>query len=814
MDGELNATIVVLPGENSMTNGASDASTTAPCGTERPGRETVNGPELPWWRSDPVWFWSFALLFAVTAWWPLVFNSRSGLQGGDIYTYFFPLKAWYAERLRAGELPLWNPLVGHGFPALGESQTGVFYPFNLVFYRFLPLGAAYNANFVLHYVLAFAFTCHYVRRLGLSLIESILAAVVFVYGWFPARNSLEWSIVTGAWLPLALWGVEGFVTSGRRSFLVATQVAVVMQLLAGHFNLAFITLFAIVIYAPLRLVLAERPPGQPAWRLVPIVLVLLLACGSAAIQLVPTWELKGRSQRSSLEFDEQRIGYGSIPWSYFPQSIRPWDFYPHVKEPEFHKKHFGDKNTNKVEAHLYFGLVPLGLAVISLAVSLLEALGVVKTRQPPGAWPWLVIGVLCLVLTPGWWIPWASHLPGFGYFTGPGRYGLLVQMALGVLAALGLRAVREWILWSGQVLRPSLARAVIAFGTVTIVYATELWTQWAGGFRAFWTSLAPLHFGWFGQAQLSVNLLIAAVVVGVLIADRASRRVGAAVVAALCVMLAWVDYSLVAPNVRDTEIRSESPLRARELSTVSRVLRQTRPDARLLARHQNAVSLCGIATVPIYLGIGPSEYFSGPLRIPDDFHWESTLAPRTLRWLEWSGVTHVLAFDPMASESLDLVWADYDPFLHELLGRPAWQPLMLYEIRSARGRAYSVPVDQARQALEPQGSPSQLKYVREIHRSANQTDFAVECDEESVVILTELMYPGWRAFVDDQPGEIIADTVFRAVQVGPGQHNIRWVYRPFSLRIGLLVTLISGVVTCMFFRRRRTPPRGGNTSQE
>jgi hypothetical protein len=376
---------------------------------------------------------------------------------------------------------------------------------------------------------------------------------------------------------------------------------------------------------------------------------------------------------------------------------------------------------------------------------------------------------------------------------------------MGVVAAVGLRAVRDWILRAGPSLWPGLVRAIIIFAILAIVFATELWTKWAGGFAEYWSSLAPPQLKWIGPAQLTSMLVIAAIILAIVIPNSASRRVPSLLVAAFCVILAWVDYSLVAPFVQDAEIRSESPLHARESSPVRRFLQHSRPDARVLARHQNAVSLCGVATVPVYLGIGPSEYFAGPLRVPDDFHWESTLSTQTLQWLDWSGVTHVLAFDPIASDSLELIWADYDPFLHKLLGRPAWQPLMLYELRSARGRAYSVPIDQLHYALDPHGSPNSLRQVQDIHRSANETEFAVECDEHSVAVLTELMYPGWRVYVDDRPFEAVAGTVFRAVEVAPGRHMIRWVYRPASLRIGVIATLLSVAGTCVFYWHHRTP---------
>ena len=42
--------------------------------------------------------------------------------------FFFPLKLYTADRLLAGEIPLWNPLLGTGEPWLANGQSGVFYP--------------------------------------------------------------------------------------------------------------------------------------------------------------------------------------------------------------------------------------------------------------------------------------------------------------------------------------------------------------------------------------------------------------------------------------------------------------------------------------------------------------------------------------------------------------------------------------------------------------------------------------------------------------------------------------------------------------
>jgi hypothetical protein len=74
---------------------------------------------------------SALLLLAVGLLW-LRFNVAPGRTGVpfplDFLTYFVPMTDWVARRLRAGELPLWNPHACSGMPLLATLQVGVFYP--------------------------------------------------------------------------------------------------------------------------------------------------------------------------------------------------------------------------------------------------------------------------------------------------------------------------------------------------------------------------------------------------------------------------------------------------------------------------------------------------------------------------------------------------------------------------------------------------------------------------------------------------------------------------------------------------------------
>src|SRR5262245_30033387 len=88
------------------------------------------------------------IVAALLAWlWPIGIGGRMPV-GGDVTQFFLGLMGFLREALREGELPVWNDLWGYGFPALAESQMGVFYPAHVVFYGWMSTEAAYVASLV------------------------------------------------------------------------------------------------------------------------------------------------------------------------------------------------------------------------------------------------------------------------------------------------------------------------------------------------------------------------------------------------------------------------------------------------------------------------------------------------------------------------------------------------------------------------------------------------------------------------------------------------------------------------------------------
>ena len=56
-------------------------------------------------------------------------------------------------------------------------------------------------------------------------------------------------------------------------------------------------------------------------------------------------------------------------------------------------------------------------------------------------------------------------------------------------------------------------------------------------------------------------------------------------------------------------------------------------------------------------------------------------------------------------------------------------------------------------------------------------------------MLSDPYYPGWRAFVDGVETPILrADYLFRAIALPPGSHEVRFVFVPWSLQRGMLLS--------------------------
>jgi hypothetical protein len=124
--------------------------------------------------------------------------------------------------------------------------------------------------------------------------------------------------------------------------------------------------------------------------------------------------------------------------------------------------------------------------------------------------------------------------------------------------------------------------------------------------------------------------------------------------------------------------------------------------------------------------------------------------------------------------------------------------------------ALEFPADQTLIIAGPSDAPAQegggRGKVRILSYESQRVQSEVVAETNGYLVLLDSYYPGWRAYVDGKPAEILrANYAFRAVRVPAGKHQVEFVYRPPSFYAGLSLTslaLILGIVALI-----RRPPR-------
>ncbi len=130
--------------------------------------------------------------------------------GMDAATQYYPFYYFLGESLWSGSIPAWNPYQFSGTPFAADPLTGWSYLPAMVLFTLLPLVGATKGFMFLHLLLAGLSTYALARVLGMGIPGAVLAAVAYEYsGFLYLVNPCCFGYIgVMAWLPLALLGVE------------------------------------------------------------------------------------------------------------------------------------------------------------------------------------------------------------------------------------------------------------------------------------------------------------------------------------------------------------------------------------------------------------------------------------------------------------------------------------------------------------------------------------------------------------------------------------------------------------------------------
>jgi hypothetical protein len=417
------------------------------------------------------WLATLVLVACMLVWlWPIGIGGKMPV-GGDVTQFFMGLMGEFSSSLRAGRLPVWNDLWGYGFPAVSESQMGVYYPPHVVMYGTVSTELAYTLSLVFHTIWGALGVFWFARRLGISALGSALAGYCFsASGFFVIHIPHPWGYTTASWMPWAwghAWGLLNCRSSRFAGPLFRLGLILVLQILPGHFQIAFITQTGIVLMAFWMLLIeprirsrqSELPAADTATisRVRNAALVaagLVMSFPLAGMQLIPTARL---ALLASNRRDFNYLSLCATTPLHLVNYVAPGLFH---RSPLWRPLVWTPFHTSPEEQLAYVGLVPLFLAVL---------LTVREARGDPAVRALALLALVSLFLSLGPFVPGFHELitlPGFSFFRAPARWGVATSLALALLAGKGLDRFRSWphpgrsllglailsVLWIGLVL--------------------------------------------------------------------------------------------------------------------------------------------------------------------------------------------------------------------------------------------------------------------------------------------------------------------------------------------------------------------------
>ena len=118
--------------------------------------------------------------------------------------------------------------------------------------------------------------------------------------------------------------------------------------------------------------------------------------------------------------------------------------------------------------------------------------------------------------------------------------------------------------------------------------------------------------------------------------------------------------------------------------------------------------------------------------------------------------------------------------------------------------------------LEGPGSPAlqspanvDMGEVEVLSRTSNGVELRVDARSPGFLLLNELSYPGWSAYLDGQRTRVWrANYLFRAIEVSPGVHEVEFRFEPDTFKLGLALSLptLALLVAIAVFRLKARQP--------
>jgi hypothetical protein len=710
-----------------------------------------------------------------------IFPVNGNFIGGiDVANYFL----WHAQfikgQLLSGSIPLWNPYYYSGHPFIANPQTFVFYPATLLFAA-LPLAWAFNIDTLLHVYLAamgmycFVFVITESKRAGLA------SAVVYSLGGYFMDNIFAGHLTmihTAALLPWIFYFFEkGYKTERIRFFLIAGLVFG-LQILSGEPQNNYYTALFLMVYFLLRYFLTPRSERPKPWyrQGTFLALILLVAMGISAVQILPSLEFLSLSDRAKNTY--RFATFGSFP----PQNFFTF-LVPKIETPLL---------PMFWEFSGYLGIFSVILAGIGAGFS--------KHRRH--VWCFMVILFIAVTIMLGSYTPiyylYYKWLPGISTFRIPARCLVIFVFSMALFVGFGIQHICESAITRKQYI-------------AAMVWSAILFLWLFVGAKVFQIPFVSK------EMVIAVAFFVIAFVILNLNRFLKNKSITAGLIIAALFIELYLIYFPQIPIINQNNVLQKQPyeLLLKQDTGFYRV-------ASVLPLHGADYHYYGVngyttimldsyfwfmhetANLPM---LKDTRHKLNPQLFRRDLVFSSKVLGIKYALIETGGKYEMIVSEntqKITPRALLVKDAIVLPQLEEHLlriKRPDFDPQRQVLFESLPNKSAQL-FPKTAEVLPGENNVTITRY------QPNRIELTAVSDSSTYLVLSELFYPGWYAYVDSNKVEILrADYLLRAIPLAGGRHNVVFVYRPASFITGATLTiftlLIIGCVCLFCYRKNR-----------
>ncbi|MEX2315168.1 MAG: YfhO family protein, partial [Thermomicrobiales bacterium] len=733
------------------------------------------------------------------------------LIGQDSATQFYPWYDFLGERLRASEIPGWNPYQFAGAPFAADPQSGWTYLPAMLLFTALPLALAVPAFLTMHLALAGFATYGLARLLRLGVGGALVAAVAYELSGPVLGRSVccPAAFEVSSWAPVALLGAELAILQRDWTRHVAgwavAGLAVSQGLAAWLGQGSYYLLLALGAYIVFRTLFVPPDSGKRVSdRLEDAALhsgaILAIGFGLAAAGVLPRLEYVNRSNVAGGEY------HGESAWAAEIGGVTPGMVLDRFVDPNLH----------------YPGTAVVILAVIALWL----ARGWFATRF------FAVFGLCALVLATPWTTPlhavFYAVLPRFEelHKHWPERVGVVGYLAFALLAGAAVDALRRDRLPFGQMqmvaaLPIAGVMVIRLFGADSVLVAILVIAAGVGLVGAAGVlSVRSAHWAMpvLLTAVLAFDLLIGFHGISTQAPYGGFHRVDLETYYAQTGAVEFMRERNEVASCRYIGFDRDQQAIADGQMVLYRYQFASPETGALLVNNRG--TLYGLEDAQGYNPVQPRrfvEYLTALNGHAQEYH-DANVYPGgfTSPLLDLLSIRYIIV--PVESpgnrpqrsalpNEFSTIYADDQVRVLEN-PRALPQAWIVHDARQvADGEALPLlktgEVDPRQTALL-ETSPPELApafdpaadRVTTLDSEPDMLRLATVTDAPGLLMLSESFDPGWRAYIDGEPAPVlVADHLLRAVPLLAGNHVVELRYEPRSLQIGILISIATMLVT-------------------